>query len=399
MIPSSSRFMLPALFVFLIAGGCTQELFPTPDEEGRPSISVVDSVTNSAQEKYDIPAAAAVIVRSDSILAYSASGVRRQGLSAQVSAHDWFHLGSNTKALTATLIALLVEQGKLSWGTTPLEVFPTLSDSIAPAFRTVTLEQLLAHRAGLQPFTDMREYRELPPLDGTPKERRAAFSTFLLQREPSYVPGSRFVYSNAGYAVAAAMAEQVSGVSFEQMMRQRLFEPLEINGGFGWPAAVDSNQPWGHRTRGGDMLQPHDPSGRYRLGPLMAPAGDVYMNMPDYGRFLQLHLCGLKGEETGLLSASTIQDIHESRGRMTERTEAPGYGLGWVVHAFRGVRSSSHAGSVGTFKARATIQASRDLAIAVVANAGNEVADEATSKMRDALLKQYGAGEKRVSKQ
>jgi hypothetical protein len=111
--------------------------------------------------------------------------------------------------------------------------------------------------------------------------------------------------------------------------------------------------------------------------------------MPDEGRFLPLHLRGLRGEATWLLSASTIRGMHASRGRMTDDMPGPGYGLGWVVHELLGARSSSHAGSIGTFKARATVQASRDLAVAVVANAGHDAADEATIELRKALLERY----------
>ena len=297
--------------------------------------------------------------------------------------------------MTATLIALLVEEGKLSWSTTPREVFPKLSGSIYPAFRDVALEQLLAHRAGLRPFTNMQEYTELPPFDGTPKEQRAAFSTYLLQRKPAHPPDSAFVYSNAGYGIAAAMAEQVSGVSWEEMVRHRLFEPLDIHGGLGWPATSDSTQPWGHRDRRG-ALQPHDPNSPYDLGPLIAPAGDVHMSMPDYGRFLQLHLRGLRGGETTLLSSSTIQYMHKSQGRITDHTELPGYGFGWVVQDIVGERSSGHAGSLGSFKARAAIQPSRDIAVAVVANAGDDEADAATIALRAALLEWY-QDNKRVS--
>jgi CubicO group peptidase (beta-lactamase class C family) len=390
-MPRFVRFISTAALVLLIASGCRQEPPSVSHEAGRPSAAAVDSLTRDVRERYAIPAVAAVVVRSDSILAVSAAGVRHRGRSAAVSVRDQFHLGSNAKAMTATLIALLVEEGTLSWETTPAEVFSGLSDAIDPALRDVTIEQLLAHRAGIQPFTNTQEYEALPPLDDDPKARRAAFSRFLLQGEPAHRPDSAFVYSNAGYAVAAAMAEQVRDVSLEQMMRQRLFEPLDIDGGFGWPVAVDSSQPWGHRTRGGDTLQVHVPKGGYSrgLGPLWTAAGDVHMNMPDYGRFLQLHLRGLRGEATRLLSASTIRDMHASRGRMTDDAEGPGYGLGWVVHEFLGARSSSHAGSIGTFKARATVQASRDLAVAVVANAGHDAADEATIELRKALLERY----------
>lgn len=387
-MPAFLRFALTASLIVLAAAGCAQE--PAPDSSRERQVSVVDSLVRDAQQAHGIPGLAVIVVRSDSVLASGAAGVRRRGGTAPISIQDRFHLGSNTKAMTATLIASLVEAGMLTWQTTPAEVLPALSGSVDPAFQNVTLEQLLAHRAGLQPFTNFREYRNLPPLGDDPTARRLGFAAFLLRRAPAYEPGSKYVYSNAGYAVAAAMAEQAGGASFEEMMRERLFKPLGVDGGIGWPAAADPNQPWGHRTRGGDSLQPHDPDTQFRLGPLWTAAGDVHMSMPDYGRFLQLHLRGLRGEEPRMLSPATIQEMHRSRGRMTDSTTAPGYGLGWVVHDYLGVPSSSHAGSVGTFKARATVQASRDLAVAVVANAGHDASDTATIELRQALLEWYG---------
>ena len=391
------RCLAAALLLSLMAGGCASDPSSGAAENKRRSVSVsdslvVDSLVKEIRKRHAIPAMAAVVVRSDSLVAASAAGVRRLGDTARVTIRDRFHLGSNTKAMTATLLAGLVEEGALSWDTTPVEALPRSADSIHPAYRTVTLVHLLSHRAGIAPYTDMREYAKIPDLNGSPKERRAAFSQHVLQRPPAHPPDSTFGYSNAGYTVAAAMAEQIRGESFEAMMRDRLFAALNVEGGFGWPAATDTDQPWGHRSTAGDSLHPRQPRGHDTLGPLLGPAGDVAMTLPDYGRFLQLHLRGLRGEETDALSVSAIRYLHESQGSMSEAGDGPAFGLGWVVLDHLGARTSGHSGSLGTFKTRAVIQPSRDLAVAVAANAGDE-ADAATSELRDALLERFGASD------
>jgi CubicO group peptidase (beta-lactamase class C family) len=294
--------------------------------------------------------------------------------------------------MTATLLAMLVEDGALSWDTTPLDVFPALADSIHPDYRNVTVEQLLGHRAGLPSFTSSEEFAFIQRFSGPPTERRRAFMISVLQQEPEVDPGSAFLYSNAGYAIAAAMSEKVGDATWEALMCDRLFDALNIAGGFGFLGASDSTQPSGHLARG-DTLIPSRKRASNEPAFIIGPAGDVNMSLPNYGRFLQLHLRGLRGENTALLSPSAIQNMHASRGGIQPDSEMPGYGLGWAISEYNGAQLSSHAGSIGRFKARATIHASQDLAVAVVANAGGDAADRATRELRKTLLKRYGADE------
>lgn len=386
-MPLRLRLLAAVALALLVASGCASDPLATPPREP-PSDAAADSLLQQIHAQHTVPALATVIVRADSVVAVGAAGVRHRDRPAPVSVHDAFHLGSNTKAMHATLIALLVEAGRLTWDTTPAEVLPGLADTVHPDFAQVTLAQLLAHRSGLAPFTQMSAYQDVPGLDGPPKAQRLAFSMHLLQNAPAHAPDSAFVYSNAGYGVSAAMAEQATGIPWETLMRERLFAPLGIRGGFGWPATADSTQPWGHRYRYG-RLQPDDPNSPHQLSPVVAPAGDVHMSMPDYGRFLQLHLRGLRGEPTALLTPEAIQHLHTSQGPMRAGEGAPGYGLGWAIQRVAGAPISSHTGSIGTFKARAAIQASHNLAVAVVANAGDDEADAVTDTLRGALLRQY----------
>jgi CubicO group peptidase (beta-lactamase class C family) len=384
----SAYFVLTACVFLLTSIGWAGGPPETLEMAHLPSDQALDRLVEETRARHDLPALAAVVVRSESVVAISATGIRRNGAEDRVTARDRFHLGSNTKALTATLLAVLVENDALAWDTTPLDLFPELDDSIHPAYRDVTLEQLLAHRSGLPSFTSNEEFALIQRFSGPPIERRHAFMLSVLQQEPAVAPGSEHLYSNAGYAVAAAMAEKVGSARWEELMRDRLFVDLDIAGGFGFPAAVDAAQPSGHFQRG-DKFLPSRQRASYEPAVIIGPAGDVNMSLADYGRFLQLHLRGLRGRETAILSASAIQFMHASRGGIRPDSEMPGSGLGWIVHDYRGARMSSHAGSLGRFKARATIHASGDVAVAVVANAGGEAADKATRELRRVLLERY----------
>ena len=101
------------------------------------------------RQKYELPALAGGIVHAGELIGLGAVGVRRVGSPERVTVQDRWRLFSCGKAMTATLIALLVEEGVLSWQTTIGEVFPDLLGTIDAAWQAVTVEQLLAHRTGL----------------------------------------------------------------------------------------------------------------------------------------------------------------------------------------------------------------------------------------------------------
>jgi D-alanyl-D-alanine carboxypeptidase len=252
------------------------------------------------------PAVAGIVVTHDAVVAQAAAGVRRLGRDTPVTLESEFHTGSNAKAMTATICASVVRRGLLRWATTPLEVFPELGGSILPAYEEITLEMLLRHMAGIPPYTDDEtEDFVVPDWKGVPIEQQVTFfAKWLLQeRVPVNEPGTQFSYSNAGYSIAAAMAEAATGQSWEEMLQAYLFNPLgmEAVAGKGWPALHDPSQPWGHYVRDGEIIPQH-PDGEYQLEPFLAPAGDVSTSISAYGRFLQMNLRGLQGGESFLPS-------------------------------------------------------------------------------------------------
>jgi CubicO group peptidase (beta-lactamase class C family) len=359
-----------------------------PKAPPAPSVSAdsLDSWIDSVRAPLNIPAMAAVVMRADTILARGVAGVRRAGVARAVTIQDRFQLGSNTKAITATLIATLVEAGKLTWTTTLGDIFPEMRDSMSSAFRGVTVEQLLSHHAGVSPFkdTDDEDFKRLPRLRGTPMERRLAFTARVLRGTPVVPPGTKAVYSNGGYTIAAAIAERVTGESWESLVRERVFRPLGINGTFAWSDSADVDQPWGHyETRSGvKPVDPRDPG--ERVPSIIWPAGAVELSLDDYARFLQLNLRGLEGRDTTLLRAETIKRLHTS-----PVTPGDNFALGWGIQEFDGAPARAHVGSAGAFYAVTILQPTRDLAVAVFANAGGERADKATKEALKGLVRRY----------
>ena len=118
----------------------------------------VTSRLKPIRQKFGVPAMAAALVTSEGIQFVGAVGVRKRGTEVPVALNDLWHLGSDGKAMTSTLIARLVERGQLKWDSTLAEIFPELAPQMNPDFQKVTLLQLLSHHAGLPPNLELADY-------------------------------------------------------------------------------------------------------------------------------------------------------------------------------------------------------------------------------------------------
>ena len=333
----------------------------------------LNSLLTPILQKYDLPALAGAIVTSKGLVGVGAVGVRKYGTNTPVTIDDEFHLGSDTKAMTATMLATLVEQGKLSWSTTIEEVFPDLAIKMNPAYRKVTLEQLLAHRAG---FTDEswpkgKNLADMYNLPGTPREQRAAYVATILAERPVNQPGSTFLYSNRSYAVAGAMAERVANESWEDLLRKRVFDPLGMKtcgfGAMGTPDSRQIDQPWQHVLLTFGIHRAIAPGPRADNAPVIGPAGTVYCSVVDWGKFVTAHLRGEQGEP-GILKPETFKRMHSP-------PFGGDYGFGWLVadRPWAGGRALTHAGSNTQNFAIVWMAPAKDFAVLVMTNqAGGE---------------------------
>lgn len=324
-----------------------------------------------------IPAAAAVTVSASAIEAVAADGVRRSDRPDPVGVGDRFHIGSNTKAMTALLAALAVERGEIAWDTGVGEILDAVP-------RSPTLRQLLTHSAGLPPYGEDDEVAAIVLPAGTPTEDRAAFARIALAESPLFEAGTSHAYSNAGYAVAAAMVEEASGEPWEDGLRSRIFEPLAMDGRVGWPALHAADAPLGHRLVDG-VLEPHDPAtDGYALPAWARPAGDVSVSIGDYGTFLVDQMAGLRGH--GRLGPEAMYRYLHSPDP-PDHEDGVGYALGWGVrHTDRGPMSM-HSGSADTFYAVVVLAPELDRGASVFANS---YSDEHQSAV-NALVKSFFA--------
>ncbi|MBE0540696.1 MAG: beta-lactamase family protein [Verrucomicrobia bacterium] len=276
------------------------------------------------RKKHNVPALAVIATKDGQICDRAAAGVRKHGDPTPITTNDVVHIGSCTKSMTATLAAILIEQGKLRWDTTIAEVFPELKGKMVKQYETVTVEQLLHHRGGVPGAPPSAAWKRAWQEIGTPREQRREFIEAVLRAPPAAAPGQRKIYSNQGYTIAGAMLEKISGQDFESLMTEKLFVPLGMHtAGFGPPGTKDRiDQPWGHVRKLSRTLpmQSDNP-------PAISPAGRVHCSLDDLARYAMFHL---QRGTNGLLQPETMARLHAPPEGVEIKSVMDNYAGGWV---------------------------------------------------------------------
>ncbi|MEO0338338.1 MAG: serine hydrolase domain-containing protein [Bacteroidota bacterium] len=350
------------LVLFLSVAGCTA------DQD-------LKSYAESLRTKNSIPGMAIAIVNADSIVELHTLGYRHSQRPDPIEVDDHFHIGSVAKAMTAFVAAHLVEQGRIDWSTSFIELFPDWKDEIDSAYWNVTLDALLSHRGKIQAFWTDAEFASIQIEPQSKSEQRLEFIRYAMNRPRAKTDSLGFLYSNAGYTIAAQMLEKASGSTWEELMIKVFNEDLNLDIGFSWPNRQNENQPWGHWTEKRKLI-PCPPDDDYDLD-WIEPGGDVHISMPNYCKYIQLHLKGLTGQDN-YLRAETFETLQtDSRDSI--------YAYGWGNFAQDGRSYSTHGGSAGTFLTNILIDKSQLTAYVVMMNTDSPAARELVQKLTDKM--------------
>jgi CubicO group peptidase (beta-lactamase class C family) len=291
-----------------------------------------------------LPSLACAVVIGPEILS-AVAGSRKVGMDDPSQLEDIYHLGSISKSMTACIAGQLVQQGKVRWNSSLGEVFPDLE--MNPAYRDVTLEQLIVHQSGLPanfayPYADGRVDKPVSLAVRRDYLRQA------LAQPPD--PTRQFVYSNVGYVVAATMLEQVSNLSWSRLLRDYIFIPLGMKSaqvGFRW--SETDPEPWPHRWQqsAAEVYPPVFGNPRFLDG-----ADQVRCNIEDLARYAQAFL------RSGKFYHQLPKGYHE----------------GWFVVQSSGLRGpvQFHNGSNTLNYAYVWIAPENNLAAVVTTNIGSD---------------------------
>lgn len=384
MLHEARRFIVAVLLASSLLASCGggdgtgPEPLPVPPA---PSAGTVGDgrlaeLADWARATQDVPAMAVVLVRNGQVAESAAVGMRSTNASVAVTLSDRWHLGSMTKAMTATLAAVLVEDGLIEWETSAQQVWPEAVAQIHTDFRDVTLRQLLAHTSGMKRDSGSGSSQ------GTIEARRRAWALDLLREAPQFQSGE-FHYSNVGYMVAGAMLEARGGASWETMLAERVWAPLGMTQtGFGAPGTRGQlDQPLGHRSlaRGFSPVEPD--SSDANIDAAAGPAGNVHTTLEDYARFMLAHIDGARGTPS-LLAAESFRVLHEP--------VAGGFALGWETgNSFRtlNVPGIGHTGTIGVWFSLVWLAPTLDTGLMIAVNGGGDRALAAIQEM-DLLMRE-----------
>jgi CubicO group peptidase (beta-lactamase class C family) len=334
-----------------------------------------------------LPALGGALVTVDGLQGVWVTGTRRAGGTEKVTVDDQWHLGSCTKSMTATLLALLVKRGDLKWETPLGEIFPEFEADMNIDLLDVTLDELLCHRAGLPSNpSDLRseQYKSLDLIG-----QREALTRSVLTHAPVHAPRGEFLYSNTGVLIAGHVAEVATKKPWETLMRELLFEPLGMSSaGFGPPGtSTVCDQPRGHSAMG----KPLEPGPEADNPPVIGPAGTVHASLADWAKYIQLHLKGARGDvKVGELTLTREAFTHLHTPYVGP---GQGYGYGWVFEKrpWAGGDGTAfwHNGSNTMWYCVAWLGPANGVAALVTTNIAGPKATAAADQVAGLLLKEY----------
>jgi CubicO group peptidase (beta-lactamase class C family) len=328
----------------------------------------------------------AVLVRKDGkTVLRRGYGVRDLRTFAPIDATTNFRLASFTKQFTAMATMLLVQDGKLKYDDRLTRIFPDF-----PEYgRAITVRHLLTHTSGLP------DYEELMGAGPWTEDRQIQDDEVLAllkrQQVPRFAAGTSWAYSNSGYVVLGLIVAKVSGVPFDDFLRQRIFKPLHMNRTLVYVKGRNSvpNRAFGHAKQAQGFLETDQSSTSATQGD-----GGVYSNLEDlaqWDRALETHALLSEAEMEPALTAVRLVDGSETRW-----PEAPGddnlnpgkpvaYGFGWFLDPYAGRARMWHSGSTRGFSTVIERFTTEKLTIVVLCNRTDLDASQLALRVADAM--------------
>lgn len=332
---------------------------------GQDALAGLDAYAAKAAKDWKVAGLAIAVVKDGKVVLSKGYGVRELGKSEPVDEHTLFAIGSTTKAMTAALVGMLVDEQKLAWDDPVIKYLPSFQLKDPAVTRELTVRDLLTHRGGLG-NADFLWYGQ--------NNSTAQILERVRLLDPAYSLRSRFIYQNVMYAAAGQLIEAVSGRPWAEMIRTRIFEPIGMRETVATLALV---------PKGANVASPH-----YEIGGVVkvienmpvdsvAAAGSVWSSVHDMSKWLQFLLDGGVTGGKRLLSERTAAELFRPQAIVpdsqypTSRIVKPHwmtYGLGWFQQDYQGRAVDFHTGSIDGMVALAGLIRDEQLGVYVLGN-------------------------------
>lgn len=360
--PAGSVLLTLAVVVFSALGVPETSLAqPAP-------LGGLDAYVEEAMEEWGVPGLALAIVKDDRIVYARGFGVRELGSPDPVDEHTLFAIGSTSKAFTSASLAALVDGGQLHWDDRVTDHLPGFQMYDPAVTRELTLRDLLTHRSGLA-RGDAVWY--MWPHGRDELLRRIRYL------EPTRSFRSAWQYQNLMFLTAGQVVAKVSGVSWDEFVQRRFFDPL------GMDRTVTSTDALSGMD---NVATPHAPIDGEVIPILhrnidnVGPAGSIYSSVSQMAQWVRMHLAGGSFNGQRLLSDSVVAEMHSPQ--MLIQKDAPenalhaaaakmnfnGYGLAWWVFDYRGHKVVDHGGGIDGMRAHVALLPEENLGMVALSN-------------------------------
>ncbi len=302
-----------------------------------------DTYVESARKQWNAVGLAVTVVKGDEVIFKKGYGLRELNSTKAVDLNTLFSCGSTTKAMTATCMGILVDEGKINWNDPVIDYLPDFQLYDPYVTRELTIRDLFIHDSGVGNTDFLWAFMNISSEEILKRMRLV---------EPSYSFRSGFVYQNIFYLAAGKIIEQLSGQPWHQFIQHRIFQPLGMNRTVALLKDIpDEDQTKPHIIIDGKMTVIEDLS-----ADAIGPAGSVWSSIDDISKWTKCFLDSGKFDKGRLVTPKTwiemtsVQTIvPESQFYPTARITKPNwttYGLGWFQHDYKGRKLNFHTGSL-----------------------------------------------------
>lgn len=348
--------------VALLVGSCAIAYAQTsPFDKKFPTI---DKYIDSFMKAWNIPGLAMGIVYKDKLIYAKGYGYRDLEAKLPVTATTIFPIASNTKLFTATAATMLAVEGKLNLDKPARTYLPSLNFSNDELNAKVTVRDMLSHRTGLPRYDAIWV--------AAPFSRKEVLEKIVYMK-PQFGFREGYIYNNMMFVASGAVEEAVTGKSWEDLIREKLLQPLAMNatgytdeetrksGNFAWAYyAPDSSNKLLKKTFNAQC-------------PALGPAGIIKSNVEDMSHWMIAQLNQGKYNGVQVIPDAAIketlipQNIADKDGRWPELSNGL-YGLGRIIQTYKGYKIATHTGSIDGYYSNLTFIPSEGIAVFMVHN-------------------------------
>jgi CubicO group peptidase (beta-lactamase class C family) len=333
----------------------------------------LDSILHYSMSKFNVAGCAISIVKDGQVVYSKGYGVKTVNTKSLINEHTNFAIASNSKAFTTAALAILVDEGKLKWDDKVKDHIPEFKMYNPYVTENFNIQDLLTHRSGLGlGIGDLMFFPD--GSDFTLDDLLSSFQYF----KPESAFRTKFDYDNLLYIVAGEVTARVSGMSWEDFITKRIFQPLNMDNSY---AGLDEMKDQSN------LAKPHDSnSGTLKVLPdfnemINGAAGGIYSNVDDISNWMQMHLN--KGKYGDSLEKQLFtQEAHREMWKIHTVLDAnqnprynshfSGYGLGWFLTDIKGNMSVSHTGGLPGMLSKTIMIPDINLGVVILTNTSDD---------------------------